>query len=1488
MFVPMTVRRAESSTGRVLDLEGRTLGTCFQVAPGILVTALHVVAGSPGSSVQVEGVNGRSGRVAARVLRVDPGADLAVLERAEPLPESIPGFAAADSTPRGAEVVVTGVSDERDGPGPGWVEVSGIWPAGATRDARVPLGRLTSDAVTPLMSGAPVVRVADGLVVGLVTSRYNSSDGWLKDSVWISRTESIEQLLDGIVPATERRQNTVEVTLSVSDAEVRVGDATARHDGPDRVLMRLLDDFWRARVRGRPMEADGRLGRIGEIMARCFLPPPVAAALAEALDGAAVLRALSDARTSGSVRLAVDASSLAELPWEAMTDPASGQPLALRPDVTVFRHVAAPRREPAAGPLRIVVAIASPEDDESGRVDYEAELREILAAVRPARRLGAAVRILPFATVRSIRAAIEDDAPHILHLVCGGAGSEVVLEDGDGQAVRLSPAAVIRGTATPPSFVLSGPERAGDLLFRELVEAGAPCVIAVDGSASSLYATELHTRVYAGLAQTRIPDVLPIVAEARRVVHQQLRDSYNTPDQDVARREEWSVVRLFAAAASVPAYGPARPAPPPKPPIVPPVGLPPRPAARFVGRRHELRLLSRLLDPGSPVPGVLLHGLGGVGKTTLASELVRRAIEREPGRPVLSVAGSTSADGVLAAVAAALRKNATGPAAEALRACEQPELPWLDRFELLSNFILGDHPVLIVLDNFEDNLVEADGWQVADSSLAGLLATWLARPGLSRFVVTSRFPFALDGRQRLREHRVGPLSLAETLTLIWSLPHLDRLGEPDIERVWRMVGGHPRTLEYLDALLAGGVGQFDDITARLARIVDRLGAPRDEWMGADRDVDAALADSLAVMAEDVLIDEHLARLAAIPGAIRLLVGAGVYREPVDRAALLFQVGGDDEGAGDESERRALAEETGAILGERDIGTVLADEQLPRPERDRLLELLERYRRPPRPPITTDFDIESMLKVLLDTNLVHVEPDSRDVFVHRWTAAEIERRLPTHELADVHRRAARYWLWRVATWPQDKQADVHDLLEARHHLTQAGDFEGAGRATEAICARLDDWGAWDRERDLIQDTLRTLPEDSPRRMAWIHQLGLLAHRRGDYAQAERHYREALALAERLGEDRYGAIALHQLGILSQSRGDYAEAAHSYRLAADRNLELGNHSDLSRTYHQLGILAQLQGDYTEAERWYQRSLTTKEKTGDLAGLARSHHQLGLLAQERGDYGEALRRFHQALSFSESIGDQAATATTYHQLGTVAQVTGDYDAAEQRYRQALAIGDRLGDEVALARGYHELGVLFQLRGRLDEAERSYRQSLVISERLGDRSGMAATLGQLGSLSRTAHRFDEAENYYQQSLTISEELGDRSAVGRLLNQLGTVAHMRGDYPGAETLYRRALTVGEELGDRASIASANHQLGVLAWDDGQGVRAAVPPFLSALVTGLQIESPQAVAGSARELSRIRAEVGDAAFREAVAAVLDDESLDNLNGVLDSLSEDDS
>jgi tetratricopeptide (TPR) repeat protein len=610
--------------------------------------------------------------------------------------------------------------------------------------------------------------------------------------------------------------------------------------------------------------------------------------------------------------------------------------------------------------------------------------------------------------------------------------------------------------------------------------------------------------------------------------------------------------------------------------------------------------------------------------------------------------------------------------------------------------------------------------------LAALLAAWVADPAASRLLITSRFPFTLPGRweRSLSFRHLGALSRAETMKLAWSLPALDRLDEGQLDQVWRLVGGHPRSLEYLDALLSGGTARYPDVTTRLHEAVSRRLGPdgRDRWAASVTGLEAALAETVALAADDVLLDDLLGRLAQVPDAADLLLGVSVYREPVDRNAVLFQVGQPDETAEDIPDRAGAYQRITEILAAAGItpGNTLDLADVPEDVRALLAPHLTELNRRPVPPFQPPPGLLGQAAACQAASLLTVGDGGQPrFFVHRWTATELAERAE-HEseprLADVHRQAARYWLWRVQVWPQDRDADLHDQLEARHHLLQAHDTDDADQVALSICDQLHTQGAWDQEASLIHDSLARLAADSPQRIRWILQLGVLAEACGAYDEAARQFQSALSIFERLGDQVGMADSYHQLGNVAYMRADYEQANHHYQRALDIRERFGDQAGMADSYGQLGLLARRRGDYDEATRQFQRALDIHERLGDQAKMATGYHNLGTLAHSRGDYDEAARQFQRALDIHERLGDQAHMATGYHNLGILAQDRGDYDGATREYRRALDISERLGDRAAMAFAYSQFGNLEEERGgSITEAAAWHVKALVIRLRLG-----------------------------------------------------------------------------------------------------------------------------------------------------------------------------
>ncbi|GHG54334.1 tetratricopeptide repeat protein [Streptomyces griseocarneus] len=1056
---------------------------------------------------------------------------------------------------------------------------------------------------------------------------------------------------------------------------------------PRAADQRTADLLWRLR---RQPSAE-LLREAGVALGHRFL----GGALGEALAG--------ELRRPGRHRLGIEVTdpTLADLPWEALVPPGRPTPLALDEGVDLYRTArttprATPRADAVGGPLRILAAIGSPDGSSRELLDYERELGRILDAVESCHRGGVGVRVLEWGSTSAIGMALAEEPVGILHVSCHARPGALLLETDTGDEDPVDAARFLAEVLPPgrpvPLIVLAGCSTARDEhggrpgLARSLLEHGAPAVLAMNGAVSDDYATDLCARLYEGLARDRESDLLTVFSRVRRAM------------EDAPRPlPEWATPVLFLGDPGLRLTGPddagtdANANANADADATDRSGRPPATATvrdrvtrgpgDFIGRRRTLRRLSRV------APRMLLHGIGGIGKTSLAAELARRY--ETAGGLVVTVSGETGAEAVLEElrrrlVAHCAARNITGthPLRQLVLVLTEQTRDWRERLVPVGDASL---PVLLVLDNAEDNLDTDNldtGFHSADEDLADFLAAWAERQAL---IITSRFPFDVPG---LESHHLGPLSWQETRKLMWRLPGIDRLTPQEKRQVWTRLGGHPRSLEYLDALLRDGVGRFDDVTARLrAATAERTGGSvATVETGAPGRLGDVLAETGALIAEDVLLPQLLARLDTVPLAGELLLGASVYRLPVDTAGLAWQAA----------------------------------------------PVAEREQPPPAPE-----GMEHAMGRLLHLGLL--APADSGYLVHRWTAESLARRAGRSRLTAVHRRAGDYWGWRGRATSEPVEY-IQQVIEARYHHLAGGRMDEALECTRLACRELEAAGQWSREERLRREALTMVPRGSLQAAEFTADLAGLKKRRGDYAQAEALYRKALATFRSLESDEHVAAALHNLGIIADHRGQAADAERLFKQSLSLKERIGDRWAMSFAYHELAGLALDRGDDRAAEKLYLDALAMAEEAGDLEGVSASHHQIALLALRAKDYAKAEQCVNLALDGYTRLNDRIRIGSGRILLSRIAAAVFNHETAQLHIRAALEVFEDIGSNRHIAECCLQLGEISRDLGDLAWAETCFARARTLFTALGERVFLAKANDMLGAVRTVLGRVAEA----------------------------------------------------------------------------------------------------------------------------------------------------
>ena len=1037
-----------------------------------------------------------------------------------------------------------------------------------------------------------------------------------------------------------------------------------------------------------------------------------------------------------------------------------------------------------AGPLRVLYMVSAPQDQQE--LDFEREEELLLRAFAQVGR-----KVVfdsgDLGSFEELRERIDAFRPHIVHLTGHGMAQDATayfaFEDERGASDRRSAAELgqlFAGSGVQCAFLSAcqagkAPGQAVlDGLAQGLLAQGVPLVIGWAASIQDDVATQVAGSFYNTVSsgQTTVDRALVTARQTAR----RLCDPRGDPS--------WSLPVLYAGTAQAGVFDPTRSEPSPRPSLVVDAlpsmltGYTPH----FLGRRRELQQLLPGLRAGE-LQTVVLTGLGGAGKSTLATRLARKL--GADGWTLLAVSSSgetpLSAGQLLQACGDAFLAAGQRDVHAMLN---DASLPIADRLRQVVTGLNRGRFVL-VLDNFESNLDEGTR-RILDAELAGFYRHLLGHlVGGSRVIITSRYlPADVTSLPPLvREWQLGEFREAAFLKFLLRdgvVEQRYRQGELPhdlLVRLHRGLGATPRFLGQIRTVLASLPA------AELAGELDRIVLPS---AAAEEQAPGVLQAARDAYCERIFTERLYGRLP--PQEQRMLSQAAVFGLPVPVEGLAAVAGATVVAVREASAQwRSLALVHADASGGRELWSVygtlrawlLAPARLSAEERrsahlaagDFLSELDRQDRE-------GDLGV-SWITCVLEARTQYLVAGALD-----------KARAATARISGAYLRQGLY---------AELERLHAELLGLEEHADTLG-WLGRAHVGRAQNAPARDY--YQRVLDLAGEADKSQVGDAWRGLASIDL------NEGAYPAAREKFARALGVFRDIGNRVGEASIWHQLALIDVHKGDYPAAREKF----ERSLAIKeDRASEAASWHGLATIDLNEGAYPAAREKFARSLAVFQDTGNRAGESGAWHQLATIDLQEGDYGEARKKFAQSLAISQDTGNRAGESGAWHQLATTDLQEGDYSGARAKFARSLAIKQGIGDRFGEAATWHQLATIDLREGAYPAARETFARVLAIRQDIGDRAGEAATRHQLASIDLREGAYPAARETFARALAIRQDIGDRAGEAATWFQLASIDLQEDAYSVALEKFARSLTITQDIGDRAGEAANWHQLGWVA-----------------------------------------------------------------------------
>ena len=313
-----------------------------------------------------------------------------------------------------------------------------------------------------------------------------------------------------------------------------------------------------------------------------------------------------------------------------------------------------------------------------------------------------------------------------------------------------------------------------------------------------------------------------------------------------------------------------------------------------------------------------------------------------------------------------------------------------------------------------------------------------------------------------------------------------------------------------------------------------------------------------------------------------------------------------------------------------------------------------------------------------------------------------------EYHTLHEKALRYYRQNPR-----RESEEEELYHLFHLDREQGMYFGLAGVFKAR-AKGKSWKAWTSAADdIVRQVDRERSQGEPCSQIWQERLTQVLEKKPEAENTVKQIGENESLPPAVRSRAYNI-----LGVLLKNQQRYEEAEQAYRQAIELD------PNYAKAYYNLGILLDDQQRYDEAEQVFRQTIELDPE------YAWAYNHLGILLADQQRDAEAEQAYRQAIEHDPD------DAKAYYNLGILLYNQQRYDEAEQAYRQAI---EHDPDD---AWAYYNFACLYALQHDVEHALEYLQRSIDFKPKYR-------------SMAQTDHDFDNIrENPQFQALMAGEVL--------------------------------------------------------------------------------------------------------------------------------------